>query len=110
LVVFAIVSALLGGLIAAFRPRASLVVEILVLRQQLAVLKRARPRPPLRPVDRAFWIVVRRVWSRWANALVIVKPATVIACHRLGFARFCGLEVEARRTTAARRSSHSSCR
>jgi putative transposase len=85
---FAIVSALLGALVAAFRPRASLVIEILVLRQQLAVLKRHRPRPPLRPVDRAFWVVVSRVWSRWADALAVVKPATVIAWHRRGFARF----------------------
>jgi hypothetical protein len=36
--VFAIASALLGALIAAFRPRASLVLEILAVRQQLAVL------------------------------------------------------------------------
>jgi hypothetical protein len=83
--VFAIVSAMLGALIDAFRPRAPLVVEIVVLRQQLAVLKRARPRPPLRPVDRAFWVVVSRVWSRWADALAIVKPATVITGHRRGF-------------------------
>jgi hypothetical protein len=87
-VVFAIVSALFGALVAALRPRASLVVEILVLRQQLAVLKRARPRAPLRPIDRAFWVVVSRVWSRWADALAIVKPATVIGWHRRGFARF----------------------
>src|ERR1019366_3024890 len=87
-VVFAIVSALLGALVDALRPRASLVVEILVLRQQLAVLKRARPRPPLRPIDRAFWVVVSRVWSRWADALAIVKPATVIGWPRRGFARF----------------------
>jgi putative transposase len=85
--VLAIVSALLGALVAAVRPRASLVVEILVLRQQLAVFKRGRPRPPLRPIDRAFWVVVSRVWSRWADALAIVKPATVIAWHRRGFAR-----------------------
>jgi transposase InsO family protein len=87
-VVFAIVSALFGAFVDALRPRASLVVEILVLRQQLAVLKRARPRPPLRPIDRAFWVVVSRVWSRWADALAIVKPATVIGWHRRGFARF----------------------
>jgi putative transposase len=86
--VLAIVSALLGALVAAVRPRASLVVEILVLRQQLAVFKRGRPRPPLRPIDRAFWVVVSRVWSRWTDALAIVKPATVIAWHRRGFARF----------------------
>jgi hypothetical protein len=87
-VVFAIVSALFGAFVDALRPRASLVVEILVLRQQLAVLKRARPRPPLRPIDRAFWVMVSRVWSRWADALAIVKPATVIVWHRRGFARF----------------------
>jgi putative transposase len=87
-VVLAIASALLGALIAALRPRASLVVEVLVLRQQLAVLKRDRPRPPLRPIDRAFWVVVSHVWSRWIDALAIVKPATVIAWHRRGFARF----------------------
>jgi putative transposase len=87
-VVFAILSALLDALIAGFRSRASLVVEILVLRQQLAVLKRCRPRPQLRPIDRAFWVVVSRVWSRWADALAIVKPATVVAWHRRGFARF----------------------
>ncbi len=86
--VFAIVSALLGALVDALRPRASLVVEILVLRQQLAVLKRARPRPPLRPIDRAFWVLVSRVWSRWSDALAIVKPATVVGWHRRGFARF----------------------
>jgi hypothetical protein len=38
---FAIVSVLLGALVATFRPWASLVVEIVVL--QLAVLKRRRP-------------------------------------------------------------------
>jgi putative transposase len=59
-----------------------------VLRQQLAVLKRARRRPPLGPIDRAFWVIVSRLWSRWADALAIVKPATVIGWHRRGFARF----------------------
>ncbi|HVZ37005.1 MAG TPA: hypothetical protein VG963_31485, partial [Polyangiaceae bacterium] len=29
-----------------------------------------------------------RVWSRWADALVIVTPATVVGWHRHGFARF----------------------
>ena len=86
--VFAIVSALFGALVDALRPRASLLVETLVLRQQLAVLKRARPRPPVLPIDRAFWVVVSRVWSRWADGLAIVKPATAIGWHRRGFARF----------------------
>jgi hypothetical protein len=45
-VVLAIVSALFGALVDVLRPRASLVAEILVLRQQLAVLKRARRASP----------------------------------------------------------------
>ncbi len=74
--------------LAALRPRASLVAENLLLRQQLAILGRATPRPWLRPIDRAFWVVVSRILSRWADSLAIVQPATVIAWHRRGFARF----------------------
>jgi hypothetical protein len=29
-----------------------------------------------------------RTWSRWAEVLAIVRPETVIAWHRRGFARF----------------------
>jgi putative transposase len=83
-----VLEAALGALLAAFRPRASLVAENLLLRQQLAILRRANRRPRLRPIDRAFWVVVSRVWSRWADSLAIVRPATVIAWHRRGFALF----------------------
>src|SRR5271155_1712322 len=84
----AILEPVVGALLAALRPRAVLVAENLVLRQQLAILRRTSPRPRLRPIDRAFWVVVSRVWSRWADSLAIVRPATVIAWHRRGFARF----------------------
>jgi len=80
--------AMIGALLAGLRPRASLVAENLALRQQLAVLCRTVRRPRLRPVDRAFWVVLSRAWSRWADAVAIVKPATVIAWHRRGFASF----------------------
>jgi transposase InsO family protein len=83
-----IVEAVVGALLAALRPRAILVAENLVLRQQLAILRRATPRPRLQPIDRAFWILVSRLWSRWAECLAIVQPATVIAWHRRGFARW----------------------
>jgi transposase InsO family protein len=86
--VLALVQAIVGALFAAFRPRASLVAENLVLRQQLAILRRATPRPRLRPIDRAFWILVSRRWLRWAECLAIVQPATVIGWHRRGFARW----------------------
>ncbi len=83
-----LLEAIVGALLSASRPRASLVAENLALRQQLAVLRRQTSRPQLRPVDRAFWVVLSRVWSRWADALALVKPATVIGWHRCGFARF----------------------
>src|ERR1019366_9159052 len=84
----ALLEAIIGAVVAALRARANLVAETLALRQQLAVLRRQTSRPQLRPVDRAFWVVLSRAWSRWADALAIVKPATVIAWHRRGFARF----------------------
>jgi putative transposase len=80
--------AIFRALCAFVRPRASLVLENLALRQQLAVLRRTVARPRLRPVDRAFWAVLSRTWSRWADALIIVTPATVVSWHRRGFARF----------------------
>jgi putative transposase len=84
----AILGAVVGALFAALRPRAILFAENLVLRQQLAILRRATPRPRLRPIDRAFWVIVSRLWSRWAECLAIVQPATVIGWHRRGFARW----------------------
>ncbi len=41
---------------ALFLSRADLLVENLALRQQVAALKRKRPRPLLNDVDRAFWV------------------------------------------------------
>ena len=38
--------------------RAELVLENLVLRQQLAVLRRRVPRPKLRLLDRLFWVAL----------------------------------------------------
>jgi hypothetical protein len=69
-----VLEAALGALLAALRPRASLVAENLLLRQQLAILRRTHPRPRLRAIDRTFWVVVSRVWSRWADTLAIVQP------------------------------------
>ncbi len=67
------------------RSRASLAAENTVLRHQLAVLHRQRPRPLLRPADRVLWIWLRRHWHRWRSALVLVQPATVLRWHREGY-------------------------
>ena len=62
----------------AFLSRAALHAEMLALRQQVAVLKRERPRPSLRMTDRVFWVILSRLWPGWRNSLVIVMPETVI--------------------------------
>jgi hypothetical protein len=85
---WAIVTAVVGALLSAFKPRASLLAENLALRQQLSALRRQVRRPHLHPSDRAFWVLLSRLWSRWTDVLAIVQPATVIAWHRRGFARF----------------------
>ena len=77
--------ALLAGLGAFFRSRADLALEILALRQQVAVLKRKRQRPPLNSSDRLFWVLLRRFWSRWKSVLIVVQPDTVVGWHRAGF-------------------------
>jgi putative transposase len=68
-----------------FRSRTDMALEVLALRQQVAVLKRKRPRPALNSLDRFFWTSLRRFWSRWTDVLVIVKPETVVGWHRTGF-------------------------
>ena len=76
--------ALLAGSWSSLKSRQELVVEILTLRQQLVVYEREVNRPKLNRVDRAFWLVLMRLWPRWRDTLVIVKPATVIGWHRKG--------------------------
>ena len=71
-----------------FADRAALHTEILALRQQVAVLKRKRPRPSLRKADRVFWVILSCLWPGWRHALVIVRPETVIGWHRKGFRLF----------------------
>jgi hypothetical protein len=67
------------------KPQRELALENLALRQQLAVVQRKTKRPKLTKVDRAFWVALCRLWPDWQNALIIVKPQTVIGWHRKGF-------------------------
>lgn len=68
--------------------RAALVAENLALRQQLAVLQRAAPRPRLRWSDRLFWAFLSRLFAGWRSWLTIVQPETVLRWHRAGFRLF----------------------
>lgn len=67
------------------RSRCNLLLENLALRQQLAVLMQRHPQPQFAASDRLFWVVLRRLWSGWKQALVLVQPETVVRWYRAGF-------------------------
>jgi putative transposase len=71
------------------RSRASLHLEIIALRHQLAVVDRTRrPRLRLTSMDRVLWAWLSRTWRGWRSVLHIVKPETVVGWHRRGFRLF----------------------
>ena len=60
--------------------RASLHLEIIALRHQLAVVNRSRrPRLRLTSVDRMLWAWLAHAWDGWRSAVCIVKAETVVA-------------------------------
>src|SRR5206468_8533764 len=77
-------TAFLAAIHVFFRNRMDTSLAVLALRQQV-VLKRRQPRPYLNRLDRFFWTTLRRIWPRWSDVLVIVKPETVVGWHRAGF-------------------------
>jgi hypothetical protein len=81
----AVLVALVVALASVLRSRASLHLEVLPLRHQLAVLHNGGRRPRLEPVDRLFWVWLSRAWSGWQGALVFLKPRTVISWQRKRF-------------------------
>jgi putative transposase len=57
-------------------------LEILVLRHQLAVLRRQTPRPRLEPADRALMAAISRILSRSRWSCFFVRPETLLRWHR----------------------------
>ena len=80
--------AMLAYLRAFLIARHRLALEAVALRQQLTVYKRGQPRPKLNGFDRLFWVVVRQIWTSWSEALILVKPETVVSWHRAGYRLF----------------------
>ena len=85
---FRLLASIVHLLCGLFRSKAALAIEIAALRQQLAVFKQKTPRPRLTGADRVFWVMLRRLWCGWIDALIIVKPETVVRWHRGGFGRY----------------------
>src|SRR6202035_1472493 len=74
------------GLTSLFRSRVRLEAEILVLRQQINVLRRNSPkRFVFGTFDRLVFVGLYRLVPRIVDALTIVRPETVVRWHRAGF-------------------------
>jgi putative transposase len=73
---------LIAGLL---RSRRDLLLENLASRHQVATLKHRHSRPRLAASDRIFWVLLRRLWPGWKQALFIAQPETIIRWHRTGF-------------------------
>ena len=68
------------------RSRVALEAEILVLRQQINVLRRANPkRLRFVTIDRLILGGGCRLFPKMYGALAIVRPETVVRWHRAGF-------------------------
>jgi putative transposase len=61
------------------------VAENVVLRQQLIVVARKVKRPVFQPHERGLITLLAAVLPRWRDALLLVKPETVLRWHRDGF-------------------------
>jgi hypothetical protein len=68
-----------------FKARSRLEAEIVVLRHQLAVLRRGAPRRLyLRWADRVLFVWLYRRFPRILDAITIVRPETVVRWHEWG--------------------------
>ena len=65
-----LLSALLATARSSLKSQHVLALENLALRQQLAILQRRTKRPPLTKTDRAFWVVLSRLWTGWQGTLI----------------------------------------
>ncbi len=67
------------------RSRSELIAENAFLRQQVIVLKRQTPRPRLTQPDRTLLVLLASKVRGWKDALLLVRPDTLLKWHRAGF-------------------------
>lgn len=79
---------LTGLLVDVARFRKELLLENALLRQQLIVASRKIKRPMFKTHERGFVVLLASLLPHWHNALLLVKPETVLRWHREGFRLF----------------------
>ncbi len=67
------------------RSRTEVLTENALLRQQLIVLRRSAKRPKIRPHERGVMVVLAALTRTWRDAVLLVKPETIVRWHRQGF-------------------------
>src|SRR3954469_24085346 len=77
-------SPLVGTIADLARSKPQLVAENLLLRQQLLMLNRAGKRPRCTRADRALVVLLASKVPHWREALLVIRPETVLRWHRAG--------------------------
>ena len=92
-----------AGLVADItRSRTELLMENALLRQQLIVASRKVKRPLFKARERGLVVLLASLLPRWRDALLLVKPATVLRWHREGFRLFWRWRSRSNKTPSSR--------
>ena len=70
------------------RSRDQLIAENALLRQQLIVASRKVKRPVFKPHERGLMVLLASIVRGWRDAVLLVKPETILRWHREGFRLF----------------------
>jgi len=81
-------SVLLGSALDITRSNAELVAENALLLQQLVILHRQVDKPRFTPTDRLWLVLLARRVRSWKEAILLLKPDTLLRWHRHGFRLF----------------------
>jgi putative transposase len=81
-IVYLVARRVLEVVVLRFRSRRFKELEIVVLRHELAILRRQVTRPELRPADRVFLAAASRILPRSGRRIFVVTPQTLLRWHR----------------------------
>ena len=79
------------------RSRIQLIAENTLLRQQLIVASRTVKLPVFKPHERGLMVLLSRIVRGWRDAVLLVKPETILRWHREGIRLFWKLKSRKRK-------------